>query len=149
MNKRQKWVLTNFVLVVLITAAAVVGMIELKNWVNLSESMRAIEQLHQAVAEYKQKNGSVPPESHIEGLKQSFEGQRRLGHLNYRARWIQFDSPPQTILAYARKNYRSFFYRSGAIVLHLDGRIDWMDQVSFEKLLAAQQTPLEIEMTPK
>ena len=68
MNKQQKWVLTNFVFVILITAAAVVGMIELKNWVNRSEATRAMEQLWQAVATYKQKNGSVPPESYVDSI---------------------------------------------------------------------------------
>jgi hypothetical protein len=149
MNRQQKWVLTNFILVVLITTVAVLGMIELKNCVNRSESMRSIEQLNQAVAAYKQKNGSVPPESHIEGLKQSFEGQLRLGKLNYRARWIKFDSPPETILVYVKKDYHSFFYHPGVIVLRIDGRIDWMTPESFDKLLASQQTPLETEMTPK
>ena len=149
MNRQQKWVLTNFSLVVLITIFAVLGMIELKNRVNLSESMRAMEQLQQAVVAYKQKNGSVPPESHIEGLKQSFEGQLRLGKLNYRARWIKFDSPPETILAYVKKDYHSFFYHPIVIVLRIDGRIDWMEPDSFKKLLASQQTALEIEMTPK
>jgi hypothetical protein len=149
MNKKQKWVVTNFVFVVLITAASVVGMIELKNWVNRSEATRAIEQLQKAVATYKQKNGSVPPESYVDGIIKTFEGQPRLGNLNYRARWIKFDSPPETILAYARKDYHSFFSHSGAIVLRLDGRIEWMDKASFDKLIASQQIPLELEMTPK
>jgi len=64
-------------------------------------------------------------------------------------RWIKFDSPPDTILAYTRVDYRSLFSRPGAIVLRFDGRIEWMDKASFDKLLAGQQTPLELEMTPK
>jgi hypothetical protein len=149
MNRRQKWVLTNFALVVLITAAVVIGMIELKNWVNLSESKRVFEQLWQAVETYKQKNGSLPPESYIDNLKTSFEGQMRLGNLNYRARWIGFDSSPDTVLAYVRKNYHSFLFHPGAIVLRLDGRIQRMDKAAFDKLIKAQQTPLEIETTPE
>jgi hypothetical protein len=149
MNKRQKWALTNFVLVVIVTAAVVAGMVELKNWVNRSEAIHALEQLQKAVAEYKQKNGSVPPESYVDGIIKTFEGQPRLGNVNYRARWIQFDSPPETILACVRKNYHSFLSHPGAIVLRLDGRIEWMDKASFDKLIASQQTPLELEMTPK
>jgi len=148
MNKQQKWVLTNFIFVVLITAVAVVGMIELKNWVNRSESIRTIEQLQKAVATYKQKNGSVPPESYVDGIIKTFAGQPRLGNLNYRARWIKFDSPPDTILAYVRKGYHSIFSHRGAIVLRLDGRIEWMDKANFDTLIASQQTPLELEMTP-
>jgi hypothetical protein len=148
MNKKQKWVLTNFALVSLITGAAVVGMIELKNWVNRSESVRAMEQLQNAVSAYKQKNGSVPPESYIDGMIKSFEGQPRLGNLNYRARWIKFDSPPDTILAYVRKEFHSLLFHPGAIVLRFDGRIEWMDKASFDKSIVSQQTPLELEMTP-
>jgi hypothetical protein len=149
MNKKQRWVVTNFIFVVLITAASVVGMIEMKNWVNRSEAIRAIEQLEQTVAAYKQKNGSLPPESYVDGIIETFAGQPRLGNLNYRARWIGFDSPPDTILAFVRKQYHSMFYHPGAIVLRLDGRIEWMDKADFDKLIASQRTPLELEMTPK
>jgi hypothetical protein len=149
MNRQQKWVLTNFALVILITTAVVFGMVELKNWVNRSEATRAMEQLQKAVAEYRAKNSSVPPESYVDGIIKTFAGETRLGNLNYRARWITFDSPPETVLAYVNKDYRSFFYRPGVIVLRYDGRIEWMDKASFNKLLAAQQTPLEIETTPQ
>ena len=149
MNKRQKWVLTNFVLVILITAAAVLGMIELKNLVNRSEATRAMEQLQKAVAEYRGKNGSVPPESYVDGIIKTLAGEARLGNLNYRARWITIDSPPETVLAYVNKDYRSFFSHPGVIVLRYDGRIEWMDKASFDKLLSPQQTKMELEMTPK
>jgi hypothetical protein len=124
-------------------------MVELKNWVNRSEAIHAMEQLQKAVAEYKQKNGSVPPESYVDGIIKTFEGQPRLGNLSYRARWIKFDSPPETILAYVRKDYHSFFSHPGAIVLWFDGRIEWLDKANFDKLIASQQTPMELEMTPK
>jgi len=149
MTKLQKRILANFVVVMIITVAAVVGMVELKNQVNCSEAMRAMESLGRVVSDYKQKNGSVPPESYVDGIIKTFEGQPRLGNLNYRARWIKFDSPPDTILAYAREDYRSLFFRPGAIVLRFDGRVEWMDKASFNKLIAGQQTPMELEMTPK
>jgi hypothetical protein len=147
MNRQQKWVLTNFALVILITTVVVLGMIELKNWVNRSEATRVMEQLQKAVAEYRAKNGSVPPESYVDGIIKTFAGETRLGNLNYRARWITFNSPPETILAYVNKNYHSFFYRPGVIVLRYDGHIEWLDKASFDKLLAPQQTPMELEMT--
>jgi hypothetical protein len=149
MNKLQKQILVNFVVVLVVTATAVVGMVELKNVVNRSEAMRAMESLGRVVSDYKQKNGSIPPESHVDGIIKSLEGQLRLGNLRYRAQWIAFDSPPDTILAYARKTYRSLFSRPGAIVLRFDGRIEWMDKAIFDKLIAGQQTPMELEMTPK
>jgi len=149
MNRQQKWVLTNFALVILITAAAVLGMIELKNWVNRSEATRAMEQLQKAVMEYRVKNGSVPPESYVDVIIKTFAGEPRLGQLNYRARWITFDSPPETILAYVSKDYHSFFTHPGVLVLRYDGNIDWMDKARFDKLLASQQTSLELETTPQ
>ena len=149
MTKLQKRILANFVVVMIITVAAVVGMVELKNQVNCSEATRAMESLGRVVSDYKQKNGSVPPESYVDGIIKTFEGQPRLGNLNYRARWIRFDSPPDTILAYAREDYRSLFFRPGVIVLRFDGRVEWMDKASFDKLIASQQTPMELEMTPK
>lgn len=149
MNKRQKWAVTNFALVMLITAAAVLGMVELKNWVNRSEAIRAMEQLQKAVAEYRAKNGSVPPESYVDGIIKTFTGESRLGVLNYRARWITIDSPPQTVLAYVNKNYHSFFSHTGVIVLRYDGRIEWMDKASFDKVLSPQQTKIELEMMPQ
>jgi hypothetical protein len=149
MNKLQKQILVNFAVVMVITVAAVIGMVELKNMVNRSEAIRAMESLGRMVSDYKQKNGSVPPESYVDGIIKTFEGQLRLGNLGYRAQWIAFDSPPDTILAYARKNYRSLFSRPGVIVLRLDGRIEWMDKASFDKLIAGQQTRMELEMAPK
>ena len=149
MNKPQKQILANFVVVLLVTVTAVVGMVELKNMVNRSEAMRAMEQLQKAVTEYRGKNGSVPPETYVDGIIKTFAGVPRLGDLHYRAQWIAFDSPPDTILAYAIKNYRSLFSHPGAIVLRFDGRIEWMDKASFDKLIAGQQTPMELEVTPK
>jgi hypothetical protein len=149
MTKKQKQILTNFAVVIVVTIAAVIGMVEMKNGVNRSEAMRAMEQLGRIVGDYKQKNGSIPPESYAESIKVSLEGQVRLGFLQYRARWINFDSPPDTILAYVKKNYHSLFFRHGAIVLRLDGRVEWMDKREFEKLLESQQSALERELTPQ
>ena len=109
MNRRQIRILINFAFVAVVTIMAVAGMVEMKNWINRSEAMRAMEQLAEVVDNYRQKNGYVPPESYVAGLKETLEGQIRLGELRYRARWIKFDSPPDTILAYVRKNYHSFF----------------------------------------
>lgn len=149
MNKKQKQILANFAIVIAVTIAMVSGMVEMKNGVNRSEATRAMEQLGRIVDDYRQKHGSIPPESYAESIKASLKGQVRLGNLRYRSRWIQFDSPPETILAYVTKNYRSLFFRPGAIVLRLDGRVEWMDKKEFETLLASQQSVLEREMTPK
>jgi hypothetical protein len=149
MNKRQKWILMNFAVVTAVTVMAVAGMVEMKNGINRSEAIRTMEQLAKVVGDYRQKYGSVPPESYVDGLRETLEGQIRLGNLQYRARWIEVDSPAETILAYARKNYHSLFFKPGAIVLCFDGQVRWMDKPAFDRMLAGQQKPMEAEMAPK
>jgi hypothetical protein len=48
-----------------------------------------------------------------------------------------------------RENTHSLFFHPGAIVLRYDGRVEWMDKTSFDKLIARQQTTLELEVTLK
>jgi hypothetical protein len=148
MNKRQRWIVANFAVVIVVTVASVIGMVELKNWVNYSEATRAMEHLWRVVSDYKQKNGSIPPQSYIDSVKEVLEGKARIGNLRYRALGIQVDSPPDTILAYAIKDYHSLLFRPEVIVLRLDGRVEWMDKKQFEQLLAKQQTPLELQLSP-
>ena len=146
MNRRQKLVLRDFVIVIVITAIAVVAMLNFKDLVNRSEARRAMEQLGREVVEYRKTRGSVPRESYIDSIKEDLEGHLRLGKLQYRGRWIDFESPPETILAYTKGNYRSFLLGKGYIVLRLNGEVQWMGRQEFESLLAQQQSPTEIEM---
>jgi len=149
MNKRQKNLLIDFIIVVIITAIAVVAMVNFKDYVNRSEAMRAMTQLGQIVLDYRKEHGAVPPESYVNTIKQNLQGQARLGDLRYRAQWIDFEATPDEILAYTEKKYHSLFFRKGYVVLRLDGGVEWTDKESFEQMLAAQQSPLEIQMTQK
>ena len=79
----------------------------------------------------------------------TLQGSARLGKLNYRARWIDFESTGDEVLAYTEQNYRSPFLTSGYLVLRLDGRVHWMRKKDFRALLAQQQSKIEIQMTPK
>lgn len=146
MTKRQKAILREFVLVIVITAIAVVAMINLKDWLNRAEAMRALEQLGKFVSNYRQANHSVPPESYIEQVKTELPGYVRLGDLRYRGLWIELDSGPDEILAYTEKNYRWLLVGRGSVVLRLDGRVEWLDKKEFEKILAEQQSPMEKQM---
>jgi hypothetical protein len=143
MNKRQKWALIRFAAVLLITLSAVAAIAELKNGVNRTEAMRAMEHLGKIVSDYKQKNGYVPPESFVDNLKESLVGQARLGDLHYRARWLDADSMPDTILAFTKRSSVSLFFKPEVIVLLYDGKVQRMDEKSFDKLFAAQQKPEE------
>jgi len=149
MNKRQKATIIKFVSVIAATAVAVIAMMNFKDWVNRSESMRAMEHLSRIVLQYRKENGSVPPDSFVDNIKENLEGSVRLGILQYRGQWINFECPPDEILAYTSRNYRSLILSAGYVVLRLDGRVEWMNKKEFESLLTKQQTPLEIQTQHK
>jgi hypothetical protein len=149
MNKRQKAILIDFTTVIVATAIAVVAMIIFKDWINRSEATRAMQQLGQNVLQYRKEHGSVPPESYVDRIRQTLEGHARIGNLQYRARWIDFESPPDEILAYTEKNYHSLFFGKGFIVLRLNSTVEWMEKQQFEALLAQQQSPIEKELIQK
>jgi hypothetical protein len=146
MTRRQKAILREFVVVMVITVIAVVAMINLKDWLNRAEAMRALEQLGEIALDYRRLHHSVPPESYVEQVKTGLEGQVRLGDLRYRGLWIDLDSGPDEILAYTEKNYKSLVVGKGYIVLRLDGRVEWLGKEEFEQVLAGQQSPMEIQM---
>ena len=146
MNKRQKAILVKFITVIVITAIAIVAMVNFKDWVNRSEAMRAMEQLGQRVLQYRKTHGAVPSKSYVDGIREDLEGYVRLGNLRYRARWLDFESTTDEILAYTEKNYHSLLVGRGYVVLRLDGRIEWMGKREFETLLTQHQSPMEIEM---
>jgi hypothetical protein len=149
MNGRQKTILSNTTTVIVITAIAVAAMINLKNWVNRSESMRAMGHLGRIVSQYREKYGSVPPESYIDRIKEELEGHVRLGEVIYRAQWISFESTPDEILAYTERPHTSWLFGKKHIILRLDGRVEWMDKRELETLLAQQQSSQELEMLRK
>ena len=146
MTRRQKAILREFVVVMVITVIAVVAMINLKDWLNRAEAMRALEQLGEIALDYRRLHHSVPPESYVEQVKTDLEGQVRLGDLRYRGLWIDLDSGPDEILAYTEKNYKSLVVGKGYVVLRLDGRVEWLGKEEFEQVLAGQQSPMEIQM---
>ena len=149
MNRRQRNIIINFISVIVITGIAVLALINFKDYVNRSESMQAVNQLSRIVLNYRKAHGSVPPESYINDVTEELRGRVRLGQIIYRARWIDFDAPPDEILAYVKKNYRSFLIQDGYDVLRLDGRVEWMEPKEFEELLAKQQKPMEKELLAK
>ena len=149
MNKRQKAILINTTTVLVITAIAVAAMINLKNRVNRSEAMRAMEHLGRIVLQYREKYGSVPPESYVDRIKEELEGHVRLGEVVYRAQWIDFESTPDEILAYTERHHSSWLFGKRYVILRLDGRVEWMDKQELETLLAQQQSSQELEMLRK
>jgi len=124
-------------------------MIHLKDHVNRSEAMRAMNQLGQRVLAYRQQNGSLPPQSYVDTIKGQVEGSVRIGNLRYRALWIGLEASGDTILAYSQKRHPSSLLRDGYVVLRLDGRVEWMPSAQFQGLLTTQQTPAEVQAGKK
>ena len=145
MNRRQKAILRDFATVIVITAIAVVAMIIFKDFVNRSVAMRVMGDLRQGIKQYRDEHGSVPPKTWVDRQRENLPGNVRLGNLQYRALWIDFESTPDEILAYTERNYNSLFLGDGFIVLRLDGRVEWMDKQEFETLLPEQQRQMETE----
>ena len=146
MNKRQKHLIRSVITVLTITVAFIVLMMNIKDILNKNEAMRATEIVGREVLKYRRQYASLPPERYLDRIKEEFV---RLGRLHYRAQWIDFDSDPNTILAYTPKNYRSLAADPGYVVLYLDGRVEWIDKKDFEELLKKQQTEREIEILQK
>ena len=147
MDKRQKSIIYNFILVFVITMAAVVGLVNFKDYVNRTESMRAMEHLGRIALAYRAQHGSVPAEYYVDEIKKNLEGSARLGKLRYRARWIEFGATGDEVLAYTQKRYHSSIFGSGYVVLRLDGRVEWMKKKEFRVLLDAQQSAEERELS--
>jgi hypothetical protein len=129
------------------TAIFVGVMINVKDVINKSEAIRAMELLGQGVSKYRDKYHSTPPESYFNQLKNSVSTVR-LGDVYYRAQWIGFDDGPDTILAYSYKNYR-FFVKRGYVVMRLHGNVEWIESGEFIKLLKKQQTDAEVKLLNK
>jgi hypothetical protein len=143
MDRRQKKLVVNIVVVIGFTAAMVAGFANVKNLINRSEAMRAMELLSKEVLSYKKDYGSLPSENYARGFAEQI-GAVRIGNFQYRAQWIEFGCDPNTtILAYSEKNYAGFV-ESGAAVLWLSGKTEWMDKKHFYEIMKAQQKKQEL-----
>ena len=141
MNRRQKSLIINFVLVVSATLIFMGIIINLRDWVNKSEAIRGMQILSDEVIKYRKKNNSTPPGSYISRLQKEL-GIVRLGTFCYRAQWIGYNAEPDEILAYSRMEFKSLLNK-GCVVMRLDGRVEWMAIEEFEKLLSEQQDEME------
>jgi len=138
-NKRQKALLTESIIIIVMTAAAVVAMINLKQWVSRSETIQVMEQLGQVVLQYRKEHGSLPSGDDVKSIQEKLQEEVRLNKLQYRAQWIEVDSAPDEILAYTEKRFRVSLLSDGYVVIRLDGRVEWMGKEKFQKLLGQQR----------
>lgn len=144
MDKRQKSILAEFFTVIAVTAMAVVGLINFKDWVNRSEALQAIQAAGVRILEYNEKNDMLPPESYVDTLKEEVQGGARIGNFQYRGLFIGPRAEPNEILLYSEKKYRSSFLDDGYVVLFVDGTVKWMAVEQFEEMLDEQQTEFEL-----
>ncbi|MFA6186160.1 MAG: hypothetical protein WC770_02965 [Phycisphaerae bacterium] len=143
MDRRQKKLVTNIVVVIGFTIATVAGFANVKNLINRSEAMRAMELLSKEVMSYKKTYGSLPSENYVRQFAEQI-GAVRLSDFKYRAQWIEFGCDPNaTILAYAEKNYIGLV-KSGTAVLWLGGKVEWIDKKHFYEIMKAQQKKQEL-----
>jgi hypothetical protein len=144
LNARQKELVANIVIVMVFTIAMVTGFANIKNAINRSETMRAMELLGNEILRHRKTYSSLPSEYQVKQFTDAI-GAVRLEAFYYRAQWIEFGSVPDTtILAYSQKNYRGFV-KAGYIVLWLNGKVEWMSKKQFEKILAMQQEQQELQ----
>ena len=132
MNRRQKALLRETVVVLSVTVAVLIGMLNLKDWINRREAMRAMPQLAESIQDYRTTYQSVPARDFVDAQIPTLSGHVRLGKLTYRAAEITLDSADDEILAYTEQHYRSLFVNSGYIVMHLDGTVLWREQGEFQ-----------------
>jgi len=119
-----------------------------KNHINKSESIRMMKLLAEMVQQYRYQNSrALPSESYISRQREAF-GDVRLGDIQYRAQWIDFNAGIDTILAYSHKDY-GLAAGKGYVVMRLDGKVEWMGVAEFEDLFAEQQSPTEAELSKR
>jgi hypothetical protein len=144
LNRKQKKLLANVVIVVTFTTVMVIGFANIKNYINRSEAIRAMGILGKEILQYRQKYGSLPSEIYVKQYQEAI-GVVRLPDLQYRAQWIEYSADPNiTILAYSEKNYRGFV-KGGCLILWLNGKVEWINKKQLEKILAAQQQQQELK----
>jgi len=148
-NKRQRAILIEVAIVLIVTLVAVFAMINFKDYINRSESIAAMKQVGQVVAGYRRQNNRVPSESLIFAEMRNIKGAVRLPGMVYRGLWINLEAEPNDILAYAKKDYPASLLDDGYVVLLFDANAVWMGRDEFEVLLAEQQSEIELEAMRK
>ncbi|OHB60939.1 MAG: hypothetical protein A2167_07810 [Planctomycetes bacterium RBG_13_46_10] len=139
MNKRQKSILTESIIIIIITALAVAGMVNLKQWGNRTETIKVMQQLGHIVLQYRKEHGLVPSEGDIKGIQDKLQGDVNLDELQYRAECLDADSTPDEILAYIERRFHASLVSKGYVVLQLNGAVVWMNKEEFKQALSRQR----------
>jgi len=146
MNSRQKSILVNFFVVIVITILAIGAMANFKNHINRKEAYRAMSYLAERIMQYNRQNDCIPPQRYVEKYEDQAPGHERLKEFHYRARWIRLDAPDDTILAYSKEPYRSMILGDKYLVLRLDGTVEFLSRDKLDSILKKQQDSAELQM---
>lgn len=118
MNTRQKSLTKKIILVIVLTFIFISAMTCYKDIVNKNEAMKSCNIVSSKIAEYKSTVGSLPPIDFVNNLIHNL-GLVRIGNVEYRARWMEPDSPEDSILLFSKKDYRTLLVKPGYVVLTL------------------------------
>ena len=135
MNKRQRALLLESVIVLGAAVVVLLVLLNLKDWTNRREALRAMAYIAAQIQAYQQTHGSLPPSEHLDRVRATAPGRKRLGKLEYRIQDIEANSPDTALLAYAKQTYHSLLVRNGYIVIHLNGQVSWMTAAQFQSQL--------------
>ncbi|MCD4830413.1 MAG: hypothetical protein K8R02_01235 [Anaerohalosphaeraceae bacterium] len=148
MESKQKRLLKKIMVVSVFTIIMVLGLTTLRNYINRSEAVRAMDLLGREALTYRKNYGSLPSESHIKKFLDRIQAVR-VGNMSYRAIWIEYGSDPdRTVLAYAKKSYE-WPLQPGYVVLWLNGKTQWLAAEEFEPILRSQQQKIEMDLLQK
>jgi type II secretory pathway pseudopilin PulG len=145
MNRRQRALLIESLIVVGVALVAITALINLKDWTNRREALRAMANISQQVQTYEREHGSIPTPDYIDSLKESAPGRARLGKLKYPVLSTEQNSPDSAILAYTQQRYRSFLIHSGYVVLFRNGQVSWMLPEQFQSVFTEQDNAEDIK----
>ena len=148
MNRRQKLIIRDFCTVLALTLVALVAMISFKNYVNRSEAIKAMREIAAFTSNYKASHGSIPSESIVESVRLETLGSVRLNSFRYRGPWIQIDSDPNEILAYAKSKKGIFVPETLYITLDLCGNVTIIKEEEFLSKMNTQFTQAEKSLFP-
>lgn len=145
MNRRQRALLLESLIVIGVVLISMVLLINLKDGTNRREALRAMAHISQRIQTYLDAHNAMPTPDYIDNLKLSAPGRARLGKLEYRTQAFQANAPDNAILAYTQQTYRSFLIDSGHVVLFRSGQVRWMPPDQFQAALAQAGQPADLQ----
>jgi len=145
MNRKEKSFLKHAAVVIALTTAAILALMYIKDRINRFEAKRVMELVARPIVTYSDTHLTLPPQSFVEDLLENLQGYARGTSIKYRGHWVEFDGPPDQIVAYNFTPCPHSFLPDGYTVLRLDGTITFMDAETFKSVLARQQTQAELD----